>query len=383
MMNRDRAIEQFMNLVQIDSVSKNERACADYLIDYFQKLDYEVIEDLKSKEAVPGATAGNVIVRVPGRGVLAEETPIMLSTHMDTVEPGNGVKPQISEDGTRIVTDGTTILGADDKGGIAQVIEVVNVLREHQMDHPPLELVFSICEELGLLGATFIDMSLIRAKTVYVLDAYVPEGGTDVGDVIVGSSSIYHVEGKITGKAAHAGVEPDKGISSIQVLAEAISQMKLLKVDEETSSNVGFVKTDYPLNVVPEVTSFGFEVRSLNDEKAEMQLQAMLDELEQATNKYGATLEYETKKLLTAYRLSDDDVVLRHYHNVCESEDIGVRELVTRAGTDVSAYMLHGLKGIVITTGGSAPHTLQEYLDIPTFMRGASLLLKLVTTKMA
>jgi len=383
MMNQKRAIDQFMHLVRISSVSKNEAACAKYLIAHFSALGYEVIEDVKSKAAVPGASVGNIIVKIPGQGALASEAPILLSTHMDTVEPGEHIKPQLTSDGTRVVSDGTTILGADDKGGVAQVLEIVEVLREDELSHPPLELVFSICEELGLLGAYALDMSLISAKIAYVFDAYVPEGGTDIGDVVVGSSSIIHGHGKIIGKAAHAGVEPDKGISSIQVLSKAITQMKLLKVDEETSSNIGFVKTDYPLNVVPEVTTFGFEVRSLDDAKAQQQLESMITALEEAVQAAGATLEVKTEQLLTAYRLSEEDTVLKHYHQVCADNGVAVRELVTRAGTDVSAFMGHGLEGIVITTGGDAPHTLQEYLDIAVFMRSIDLVLKLITTKMA
>jgi len=377
MINQQRAIEQFMELVRISSVSLHERPLADYLMVHFQKLGYEVIEDHASKEAIAGASVGNIIVKIPGKGALRTEPTILLSAHMDTVEPGENIKPQLSADGTRVVSDGTTILGADDKGGMAQILELVHVLREDEYDHPPLELIFPVCEEIRLLGSRFVDTSLLDAKIVYVLD-----GGPDVGDVLVGSASIYDVQGKITGKAAHAGVEPDKGISSIQVLAQAITQMKLLKVDEDTSSNIGFVKTDYPLNVVPEVTTFGFEVRSLNDEKASKQLQSMVDALEEATTTAGATLDLDINKVLTAYRLSPDNAVLRHYHQVCAANGIEVRETVSRGGTDLSSYMTHGLEGVVIATGGESPHTLEEYLDIPIFMRSLKLLLELITTKM-
>jgi len=377
MMNQERAINQFMELVRISSVSKHERAFADYLKAHFETLGYEVIEDMKSKEAVAGATAGNIIVKIPGQGALANEGAILLSAHMDTVEPGENIKPQLSADGKRVVSDGTTILGADDKGGVAQIFELVHVLREDALSHPPLELIFPICEEIRLLGSTYVDMSLISAKTVYVLD-----GGPDVGDVLIGGPSMYDVRGTITGKAAHAGVEPDKGISSIQVLARAITNMKLLKVDEETTSNIGFVQTDYPLNVVPEVTTFGFEVRSLDDKKAEVQLNEMMRALEEATEQAGAQLEIKAEKVLTAYQLNAENDVLRHYHRVCEASGIEVRETISRGGTDLSSYISHGLEGIVIATGGEGPHTLEEYLDIRVFMNSLELLVKLVTTSM-
>jgi len=377
MVNEQRAIEQFMELVRISSVSTHERAVADYISAYFRKLGYEVIEDMKSKAAVANASAGNIIVKIPGQGNLANEPAILLSAHMDTVEPGENIKPQLSADRLRVVSDGTTILGADDKGGIAQIIELTHILREQELAHPPLELVFQICEEVGLLGSLFIDTSLITAKQLYVLD-----GGIEVGVVVIGSPTMYDVSGKITGKAAHAGVEPDKGISSIQVLAKAIAEMKLLKIDEETTSNIGFVKTDYPLNVVPEVTTFGFEARSLDDAKAKVQLQSMVDALERATKEAGATLELNIEQVLTAHKLSPDNPVLQHYHKVCAANGITVEERMSRGGTDLSSYMSHGLDGIAITSGGRKGHTLEEYLDIPTFIAAIALVAQLVSTKM-
>jgi len=378
MMNQKRAVKQFMDLVRISSESRNEKAFAEYITAYFQDLGYEVIEDVKSKEKVPGATVGNIIVKVPGVGVLSAEPAIGLSAHMDTVEPGNNIKPLLSADGMRVESDGTTILGADDKGAVAQIIELIHVLREHEMSHPPLDLLFPICEEVGLLGARALDTSLFEAKNIYVID-----GGTMPGDVLVASSSIYHVEGKITGKAAHAGVEPDKGISSIQVLAQAISEMTLLKVDEDTSSNVGFVKTDYPLNVVPEVTTFGFEVRSMDDQKATDQLAKMTKTLEDTAAHFGAKIELDVTKLLNAYHVQTEHPLLKHYYKVCADNGVTVQEKVSRGGSDLSAYMDHGLQGIVIPTAGRAAHTLQEYLDIPTFIACTNILILLVTTKMS
>jgi len=374
MINKDRAVTKFMELVQIDSVSKQERAMADYLIEHFASRGHEVVEDLKSKAAVDGATTGNIIVKIAGKGALKNNPAILLCSHMDTVEPGNNIKPHITEDGKRVVSDGTTILGADDKGGISQIIELVEIFSENDIAHPPLELLFPICEEIRLLGTRALDTSLITAKTVYVLD-----GGPDVGDVLIGGPTAYDVIGKISGKAAHAGVEPEKGISSVQVLGHAIANMKLLKVDEDTSSNIGFVKADYPLNVVPEITTFGFEVRSLDGAKADAQLQHLMDCVEDACTKFGASVEWDVNKVLTAYQLSQENSVLKHYHEVCAANGIAVKETISRGGTDLSSLIAHGLEGIVIATGGEGPHTLEEYLDIDIFIRSIDLLIKLIT----
>ncbi len=375
MINKERALATFMELVQIDSVSKNERKMADYLLAYFTQLGYEAMEDLKSKAEIEGSTAGNVIVKIPGQGAKKGEPAIMLCAHMDTVEPGNGIKPHITEDGKFIISDGTTILGADDKGGIAQIIELVHILREQNLAHPPLELVFPVCEEIRLLGSRALDTSLTTAKVAYVLD-----GGPDTGDVLVGGPTAYDVTGIITGRSAHAGVEPENGISSIQVLGHAIANMKLLKVDEDTSSNIGFVSTEYPLNVVPEKTTFGFEVRSLKADKADAQLEHLMNTVKDAAEKFGAKVDFTVSKVLTAYKLEADNPVLKHYYDVCQKNGIEVIETISRGGTDLSSLIGHGIEGIVIATGGDNLHMVEERLNIDIFLRSLDLLVKLITT---
>lgn len=377
MVNESRALQRFMEMVQINSVSKNERQMADFLLDHFKSLGYQVIEDLKSQKQVDGASAGNVLVYVPGQGDLIDAPTILLCAHMDTVEPGNNIKPRLSEDGKYVISDGTTILGADDKGGIAQIVEIIQILREQKLSHPPLELLFPICEEIRLLGTRALDTTKIHAKIAYVLD-----GGPDVGDVLIGGPTAYDVQGKIIGKSAHAGVEPELGISSIQVLGKAIAQMKLLKVDEDTSSNIGFVSTAYPLNVVPEITTFGFEVRSLKDDKAQKQLDHLMETVEVSCQEYGARVEWEINKVLTAYRIAGENPVLKHYHHICQLHGIEVKETISRGGTDLSSLIAHGIDGIVIATGGESPHMLEERLNIDIFIRSISLLLKLITTAM-
>lgn len=371
MINRERAVQTFMELVQIDSVSLNERKMADYLLAYFSDLGYEAYEDLKSKAAVEGATAGNVIVKIPG----TQDGPtIMLCAHMDTVEPGNGVKPSITADGKFVVSDGTTILGADDKAGIAQIIEVVHVLREQKLDYPPLELIFPICEEIGLYGAANLDMTGLKGKMVFVLD-----GGPGPGDAIIGGPDYYDVIGKVIGKASHAGGSPEKGISSIQVVSHAIANMNLLKIDEDTTTNVGYVICDYPLNVVPEVTTFGIEVRSLDSAKGKKQLDHVLKCFDDAAAKFGAKVEIDVKQSLFAYKLKDDNPVLKKFKEVCAKHSIPVTATISRGGTDLSALAGHGLEGIVIAAGGEFAHELQERLDIDNFVACIQQVIYLVT----
>ncbi|MCD5003649.1 M20/M25/M40 family metallo-hydrolase [Enterococcus saccharolyticus] len=374
MINKARAINQFLELVQIDSVSYNERGVADYLLKYFSELGYEVVEDKKSNEKVPSSNAGNVIVKVPGKGALAQADTIILEAHMDTVEPGIGVKPSITEDGKYVVSDGTTILGADDKAGIAQIIEVEAVLRENKLDHPPLEFLFTICEEVGIYGAFAVDTDLLEGKIAFVLD-----GGGGPGTAVIGGPDYYDITGRIIGKASHAGAAPDLGISSIQVMSEAIANMKLLKIDEDTTTNIGKVVCDYPTNVVPEITTFAMEVRSLNPESGKKQLEHVIGELKKAATKFGATLEYDVTQSLHAYHHQEDNPVIQKYRKMCARHNLEYKGKVMRGGTDVSGLTFNGIDAIALSAGGENGHELQERLIIDEFLEDIQQVLWLVT----
>ena len=371
MVNRERAIAKFMELVQIDSVSYNEREVADYLLAHFTALGYEAYEDTTPLAHVPKATCGNVIVKVPGT---KQGPTIIFEAHMDTVEPGNGVKPSITADGAYVVSDGTTILGADDKAGIAQMLELERVLVETGTAHYPLEFIFTICEEVGSYGAEHLDMSRIDGRIAYVLDA-----GAQRGDAIIGGPDYYDVYGTITGKAAHAGGAPDKGISSIQVMSHAIANMKLLKIDEDTTTNVGSVICDYPLNVVPEVTTFGIEVRSLVPAKGEAQLAHVVDTIQAAADKFGATVTFSITKSLEAYHMDDNTAVMQHYRKACEKHGVVVNPTVIRGGTDVSALAKNGIEAIAISAGGQYAHELRERLIIDKFIENVEQIYWLAT----
>lgn len=374
MIQKDRAINKFMELVQIDSVSFNELEVAKYLTKHFTDLGYEVIEDKKSNEAVSQSNTGNIVVRIPGVGALANNPIIILEAHMDTVEPGNGVKPSITEDGKYVVSDGTTILGADDKAGIAQILEVEAVLRENKMDHAPLELLFTVAEEVGILGAFNVDTDLVKGKIAYVLD-----GGGGPGTALIGGPDFYDIVGKIVGKAAHAGVAPEQGISSIQVMSEAIANMKLLKVDEDTTTNIGRVICNYPTNVVPEITTFEMEVRSLKAEKGKAQCEHVISTLEAACEKYGATLEYELTQSLHAYHHSDDNPVIKQYKAMCERHGLTYTGEIMRGGTDVSGLTYNGIDAICLAAGGEYAHELRERLIIDEFIENIQQVLWLVS----
>src|ERR671939_1848771 len=210
MINQERIKNLLLEFVQIDSHSRKERDVAERIKQYCEELGAQVeIDDAGEKV---GGNSGNVIARF--KGTIPNAPPIMMSAHMDTVVPGEGVKPII--DGDIIRTDGTTVLGGDDKSGVAVIIETIRSLQEQNIPHAPIDAVFSICEEVGLLGAKHLDMSKVRAKYGIVFDS------DDPGFLFTKGPSADHFEIKIYGLESHAGVAPELGISAIRVAAEAI-----------------------------------------------------------------------------------------------------------------------------------------------------------------
>ena len=212
----DRILNTFLELVKIDGVSFNERALCDYLKSYFEPYADEMIED--NTGAAIGANSGNLLIRIKGTDQSAP--PVILSAHMDTVKPTTGINPIIADGLIR--TDGTTILGADNRLGVALICEAVQSLIEHKEQYGDIEILFSTCEEVGLLGAKQFDFSLLRGKYAYVLDS----GNNPVFTLINQSPSAIRFEIEVTGKSAHSGIAPEKGINAIAAAAAAISRVR-------------------------------------------------------------------------------------------------------------------------------------------------------------
>ena len=224
---------------------------ADYLRQRFAKLGATLIEDNASEQI--GSQSNNLIFRIPGSKL---GKPLLLSAHMDTVGPAEGVEPILTDGVFR--SAGNTILGADDKAGIAEIVEALEVLREQKIEHVPLEIAITVCEEVGLLGAKHLDFSLLSAKRGVALDT------TGIAFVIHKAPAANRFTIQIIGQEAHAGVVPENGISSILIAARAISRMQLGRIDEETTANIGVIKGGQATNIIPRHTTLEGEVRSHN-----------------------------------------------------------------------------------------------------------------------
>jgi tripeptide aminopeptidase len=365
LVNRERMTELFLQLVQIDSGSENEAEIGRFVADLLKQIGAdEVVIDNASEKL--GGTGGNVFARFKGT---APAPPVLLSAHLDTVAPTRGIR--IIKTETEIKTDGTTILGADNKAGIALIIEAVRTLREHNLPCPPIEVVFTVREEKGLLGAKVFDKTKLRARYGFVVD-----GAGKPGDLIVGSPTHFRFEVTFIGKSAHAGVEPEKGINAIVMAAEAISAMKWGRLDEDTTANVGVIEGGQAMNVVPDKCKVVGEFRSHDPKRVESLLAEWKDICERVAQKFGGKVEFSAEKSFDAVQLSPDEPIVKAAMKAVES--LGLKPNLKRmgGGTDGNVFVAHGIRCLVLPTGGENYHSPSERLVLADFYAMGEILVR-------
>ena len=356
MINRDRLVSTFLELVQIDSPSGHEEEIARHLTAELKSLGLTVERD----------TTGNVIGRLAGEG-----PPILLSAHMDTVEPGRGVKPVITNG--IITSDGATILGGDDKSGVAVILEVLRALVEQGLAHPPLEVALTVSEEIGLEGAKGLDLNTLRAKKGIVLDS-----GGEIGAIVVSAPSQERIKAVVHGKTAHAGVEPEKGINAIVVAAEAIAAMPLGRIDEETTANIGRIQGGTATNIVPDRVEMAGEARSHDERKLEAQVRAMTEALKAAAGRHGATVEIDVEHSYSTFQLSEEDDIVRRAVAAAQSLGLTPALVPSGGGSDANIFNAGGIATINISAGMDKVHTTEERLAVDDLVKSAEFLLAIL-----
>ncbi|MBO5340111.1 MAG: M20/M25/M40 family metallo-hydrolase [Oscillospiraceae bacterium] len=365
MINKERLLNTFLDYVRIDSESGHEKNMAQRIAADLKAIGCEIyVDDTMDKT---GSDTGNLFATLPGT---APGDPIMLCAHMDTVVPGAGVKPVV-EDGV-VRTDGTTVLGADDKSGVVAIVEAMRTVVEQNIPHPTVQAVFTVCEEIGLLGSRHMDYDRVIAKKAAVLDSSVP------GYIVTGGPGQYKINAAVIGRKAHAGGAPERGISAIQVLCEAISNMKQLRIDPETTANIGSIHADYPTNIVAERATMCAECRSRDAAKLEQQVKHMEDCLHLACEKYGAVLELERSKTYDSYRHDENDPFIQEMSAAMIRAGLTPVLSATGGGSDVNNFCLHGITALMVGTGMSKVHTTEEQISIDDLNNTARMVLELI-----
>lgn len=366
MVNRDRLIKLFMELVQIDSVSREERLMADRLTEELKTLGGKVRED-NTGERIQGS-AGNLIAEFSG----SSNYPVLiLSAHMDRVEPGRGIKPVIRDN--YIMSEGNTILAGDDVIGITSIIETLKILKENGIAHGPLKVIFSVAEEIGLLGAKELDPSELKADYGFVYDV---DG--DVGTIVYQAPSQIKFNAVIRGRAAHAGMNPEEGINAIKIASKAISEMKLGRVDEETTVNIGVIKGGRAINIVPDLVELEGEIRSHREENLLRQQEHMQTIIERAAAKYHGQVNFEIERLYSGFVLDRESDIIRLVASSAARLGIPVKYMVSGGGSDANIFNQRGLPTVNLGTGMEKVHSTDERVKIENLVRLVELTINII-----
>ena len=375
MINQNRLKNLLIELIKIDSLSRKERNVALLLQREMESLGAEVwIDDAGEKV---GGDTGNVIAHFPGTALGTH--PLLLSAHMDTVVPGEGVVPML--DGDILRTDGRTVLGGDDKSGVAIICEVLRVVKENKIPCSNIDVVFTICEEAGLIGAKCLDVSRLRARTGLVLDS------DSVGFLFTKAPAANRMEIHIRGLEAHAGVCPEKGINAIKVAAEGIAAMQLGRIDHETTANIGVIEGGMAVNIVPNSVVLRGEARSHSEEKLERQTQHMLECLRDAARRhvlelegkrFQANVEAKIDRDYNRMNVPDDSPIVRLVQTAAKNLQLELKTLATGSGCDANVLNQKGLEVANLSTGMREIHTVNEWLDLKDLYLSAQVVLEVV-----
>ena len=375
MINRQRLVAEFLELVQIDSLSKREGRIAKRLTQTLEGMGAAVEEDDAGRTV--GGEAGNLLARLPGTAPAA--APLLLCAHMDTVVPGENVKQVTSGDTIR--TDGTTVLGGDDKAGLVAILEALRVLRERKIPHGPIDVLFTICEEYGLIGAKHFDVRRLRARSGLVLDV------DGVCELVTQAPAANKLEFTVHGLEAHAGVCPERGLSAVKIVGEAIAVMRLGSIDGETTANLGLIEGGTAVNIVPNRVRVRGETRSRSLAKLQEQTEHMRRCFEDAAARHRTSVD----GCLHCARV--DARVERDYDRLDLPDDAPIVKLVTRAaaslrkpfrtratggGCDANVLNGRGLQIANLACGMREIHTVNEWIDVRDMVATAELLVEAV-----
>jgi tripeptide aminopeptidase len=319
----------------------------------------EATRELGGESALDGY--GNLIAKFPAKGCAATE-PILLSCHGDTVKPGVGIKPAL-KDGV-IRSGGDTILGADDKAGIAEVLEALRTATVR----PPVEFAVSRQEETGLQGVKNMDFTRLTAKRGFLMD------NDTLDTIVIGGPSYYAIDVKVTGRAAHAGMEPEKGINAIQAAARAIAALKLGRLDAETTANVGVITGGMIRNGVPDVCTFLAECRSGVHEKADKLAIEMVKTIRDQVEAAGAKVEITSNNLCRAVKIAESSPAVQIAKKALKSVGVDAKCILITGFTDASIYNNHGIEMAVVGIGAQNEHTTRECVAVADMEKAVAFL---------
>ena len=351
--NKERMLAEFKEIVAIPCHTLQERPVFELLRTKLEALGFTVEEDDAGEKL--GGNCGNLWAFLPGNK--AGATSVLFSAHMDGVEPCGGTTV-VQKDGY-LYSDGTTILGGDDKSGVVGILEGVRMIVEENAEHGDIQIFFTIAEEGGVNGSRCMDRSKLKAEVAYALDG---EGAP--GEVVIGAPGQYKYKISIYGKKAHGGVEPEKGINAIMIAAKALAEVERYgRIDEETTCNIGIIGGGVATNVVPDFVEIEGDARSRNNDKLEAIRQEIVDTIVNAAEKHGASkVEAEVEHKYSGFFIDTNSTVVKLAERACELYDLPLDITQTGGGSDANFINAYGVPCVILGTGMKNVHTVEEFL---------------------
>lgn len=354
----------FKELAALYGPGKRERDVADYILN---RLDgVKPLAEDGAGDAI-GGDAGNILVKIEGRG-----EPVLLAAHMDTVEPCAGVKPRVKNG--YVYSKGDTILGADDRAAVAVLLELAEIA-DGLKGRRPLEILFTVAEEIGLLGAKHADYGSIESKAAFVLDASEPPGYAV--NAAPGSET---VKATFRGRAAHAGIEPEKGINAIQMAASAVAAMKLGRIDHETTANIGLISGGRATNIVSETAQIEGEVRSHDASKLSAHVAHVTNVVKKAAAEFGGDVDIQWEKQYASYHVAEGTVPVTLFSRAARAAGLEPKFIAGGGGSDANVFNERRIPAIVLGCGMEKPHTTEERIAVASLNKLAELATALAQT---
>jgi tripeptide aminopeptidase len=364
MINKKRLINTFKQLVRIDSLSLREGAVIKHLRRELRALG--ISSSLAGN--VGAGEIGSLIAYLPSR---VKNAPcLLINAHVDTVGPGRGIR--LVEKNGYLYSDGKTVLGADDKAGVAALLEALRTIKEKKLEHPALRIIFTVAEEIGLTGAKALPQKVLKADYGLVVD------GGDVKEIINQAPSQYSLDATVIGRSAHAGIHPEAGINAIKIAGEAIAGMKLGRIDKETTANIGLIRGGTATNIIPEEVEIRGEARSHNEAKLKRQVERMERALFSTCRKHRARLKLRVERTYKSFEVKKNNRMVMLAAGVMRSAGIKYVIKKTGGGSDANIFNERGVPTIIVGVGADSVHTTKENLCLKDFIRGTDNILEII-----
>ncbi|WP_245671050.1 M20/M25/M40 family metallo-hydrolase [Pseudobacillus wudalianchiensis] len=351
--NADRLLDLFLELAKINGPSTKEQLVADYLKKALPELGFTLEFDEAHKNF--DGEVGNLIAWREGTD--SSIPPLFFSTHMDTVLPTEGLKPVI-KDGV-IQSDGTTILGADDRAALAAYLEAVRAVIESGVPHGPIEFILTVNEQPGLVGARYMDYSKAKSKRGYIFDS-----SGDVGQIILKGPYSSRIWMEVEGNAAHIALNAEEGNSAFLIAAAGLSNMKLGAIDEETLANIGIIKGGELTSIIPGSVTVAGEVRSFSKEKLDKQLKHMEEVMQEAAEKSGGSVKVKIEKKYSGFDIAQDDILTQTAEAAARNIKVNPYLTETLGGADTNVLNENGLTCLTLGLGFQNIHSFRECISV-------------------